>query len=155
MAFTDVSVTNISSVFRSLIACQKGLENPILSAFYPTLAPGFILGIEIINEGGILIFAVELTPQNPGTVENDHPAGSQFQRLTGLGVASAPGSFAPHLELAEAADQDIFFIGQGIFDDFHELFHNLAGVFSGQFGLLKNSIYDPFFGDGHVPAPEV
>jgi len=97
--------------------------------FCHVFARSRILGIEVISSTRIRFFSVYLSPQYPGSVENDHPARSQFQGLFGPWVAPVPGLLAPEMELPKSADQDIPFIGQGLFSYAQEPFHGLADVF--------------------------
>jgi hypothetical protein len=147
---------NFPSVSHLWIIRPAGPEYPIQGSFFIRFSfgfrPDFILGIEAVIGGGIRFFAVDLAPQNPGIMKSDYPARSQFHRFIGPGIAPPPGFFAPDLELAESADQDILFTGQGIFDYGQELLHGHAGVFPRQNALPENSVDYPFLGDGHVAS---
>jgi hypothetical protein len=92
---------------------------------------------------------IDTLPQNAGGLENYDAAGSEDKIFFGLGIAAAPGIFATDAKFAKAADQDVFFSGQSIFDDIQNAFDGVARFLLTEPELEINSIDNLFFGQGH------
>jgi hypothetical protein len=87
--------------------------------------------------------------QDAGGFKDDNPPGPEDEILFGLRVAAAPGVFAADAEFAKAADEDIFFPGQGVFDDIQDAFQGAASFLLTEAELEINVINNLFFGQGH------
>jgi len=71
--------------------------------------------------------AVNPVAQHSGSLENHNLASAQDEIFLGLRVSSSPGVFLPDREFAEAADEQVFSAGQGIFDDTQNSFNYRPG----------------------------
>jgi hypothetical protein len=101
--------------------------------------------VELQPESGL----IDALSQDAGGFKNHHSAGSQDEILFGLGVAAPPGIFAADTKFAKAADQDIFLLGKGIFDNIQDAFHGAASFLLTQPDLEINVVNNLFFGQGH------
>jgi hypothetical protein len=88
-------------------------------------------------------------PQDTRSFKNHHAASSEDKVLLGLRVAAAAGIFVPDAEFAKAADQDVFFPGQGVFNNIQNAFHGTASFLFVEPELEINVIDNLFFSQCH------
>jgi hypothetical protein len=88
-------------------------------------------------------------PQDAGGLKHHYASGPQDEVLFGLRVAAAPGILATDTEFAKTTDQDVFFLGQGIFHNIQNAFYGAASFLLAQPDLEINVINNLFFGQGH------
>jgi hypothetical protein len=92
---------------------------------------------------------INALPQDAGGLKHHHFPGPEDKILFGLGVAASPGIFTADTEFAETADQDIFILCQGIFDNIQNAFHGVARFQLTEPDVEINIVNNLFFGQGH------
>ena len=90
-------------------------------------------------------------PQNPRTLESDHPPRSQHNIFTGLRISSFSFLLVLDTEFPESADQDILPVCQGLLDDLQEGFEGLMGL--GMAKVFVDGVYDVGLDKGHGGGP--
>jgi hypothetical protein len=112
---------------------------------------GIAAGRNAWNDGGFRLGSgfINALPQDAGGLKHHYFPGPEDKIFFGLGVAASPGIFAPDTEFAETADQDIFILGQGIFDDIQNTFHGVACFQLTEPDVEINIVNNLFFGQGH------
>ena len=88
-------------------------------------------------------------PQDTGGFKNYYSASPQDEVLFGLGIAAAAGILTPDAEFAKAADEDVLFPGEGVFDNIQNAFNSAPRFLFAEPELKINSIDNLFFGQGH------
>jgi hypothetical protein len=89
---------------------------------------------------------IDLLAQHTGTLEGDHFAGSQHDRIAGLWIAAAPLVLFLHAEFPKSADEHILTLFQGLLNNFEKSLNDLGGFTLGKNVLCKQAFHDVSFG---------
>jgi hypothetical protein len=96
-----------------------------------------------------LLRFIDTLPEDTGGFENYDPSSPQDEVLFGLGIAAAARIFAPDAEFAKAADENVFFPGESVFNDIQDTFDGTARFLLTEPELEINIVDNLFFGQGH------
>lgn len=96
-----------------------------------------------------------LLAQNAGNLEGHDLAGLEAHGLAGLGITPLPRLLPADHELAETADEDMVFGGQGGLYDVDDGLHVPAGLDGGKGRPVGYAGDYFFFGNGHEGNPDI